>query len=169
MLRVENQSLRTHYDILSVNEDASYDQIRENYKIAVLRSHPDKLCASPVPIHPTKNRQEIFLNVQKAWEVLSDPKSRQDYDDLLQASRNEAEVVDNEIKLGEMVVQVDGDGKELSYQCRCGDHFFISSVELQELGFSVKTSGASVILPCDSCSLKISVVIDVKDDLSMYF
>nr|QEG03146.1 putative DPH4 isoform X1 [Cymbidium ensifolium] len=175
MLHSRNGSSRTHYEVLAVNEDATYDQIRENYKLAILSSHPDKLRGKSVTNHPIRYQQEVFLDVQKAWEVLSDPKSREDYDNILQASRNQVEVVDDEIRLEEMLVQINGDVKELSYQCRCGDYFWISSAELQELGVSVETTGdhflssnsASVVLPCDSCSLKIRLIIDAHDDSFM--
>ncbi|KAL0917126.1 hypothetical protein M5K25_012173 [Dendrobium thyrsiflorum] len=178
MLEARNKSFRTHYEVLSVNENASYNEIRENYKVAILSSHPDKLRGKSVTSYPNRNQQEIFLNVQKAWEVLSDPKSRENYDNILQASRNELEleleVVDNEIRLEEMMVRINGDMKELSYPCRCGDYFLISSAELEELGVSVKTNGdhfpltnASVVLPCDSCSLKIRLIIDGNYDPSM--
>ncbi|XVF39965.1 hypothetical protein PTKIN_Ptkin01aG0075200 [Pterospermum kingtungense] len=41
---LESNSIReTHYDILSVKQDASYDEIRTSYQSAILNSHPDKL------------------------------------------------------------------------------------------------------------------------------
>ncbi|PKU66309.1 DPH4 homolog [Dendrobium catenatum] len=179
MLHPRNKSSRTHYEVLSVNENATYNEIKKNYKVAILSSHPDKLRGKSVTSFPIRIQQEIFLDVQKAWEVLSDPKSRENYDNILQASRNELEVVDNEIRLEEMMVQVDGDMKELSFPCRCGDFFLISLAELEELGVSVKNNGghfsltdglttqASVVLPCDSCSLKVRLIIDANYDPSI--
>ncbi|KAK8950681.1 hypothetical protein KSP39_PZI003079 [Platanthera zijinensis] len=170
MLHAKNGSLGwTHYEILSVDERASYDEMRENYKAAILTSHPDKVFAKSGENHPSGDQQDAFLRVREAWEVLSDPKSRESYDNLLLASRNEVDVVDGEISLEEMMGQAHNDVHELLYQCRCGDFFSITSVELGELVGSVKAAGrqASVVLPCGSCSLKIRVIIDASTDLSM--
>lgn len=170
MLKPKNGSLGwTYYEILSVDEHASYVEMRENYKAAILNSHPDKICAKSGENHPSGDQQDAFLRVREAWEVLSDPKSRESYDNLLQASRNEVDVVDGEISLEEMTVRADSDAHELLYQCRCGDFFSITSVELEELVSSVKAAGrqASVVLPCGSCSLKIRVILDAGTDLSM--
>ncbi|PKA56111.1 DnaJ protein like [Apostasia shenzhenica] len=161
MLHMVDSSLReTHYEVLLVSEDSSYDEIRANYKAAILNYHPDKLNAKLVADGPYHAKQERFLSVQKAWEVLSDPKLRENYDKQLQASRNEIEVVENEIGLGEMMEKVDGDVREFLYHCRCGDYFCVTSVELQEIGISVEQWQGSVVLPCGSCSLKIRLVID---------
>ncbi|KAG0470031.1 hypothetical protein HPP92_016129 [Vanilla planifolia] len=163
-------SSRTHYEVLLVGEDASYDEIRANYKAAVLSSHPDKLCNRQMPDDTNEAEQERFLSVQKAWEVLSDPNTRENYDRQIQASRNQVEVVDDEISLAEMTVQADGDVKQLFYMCRCGDHFSITSNELEEIGVSIgetegsttESSPASVVLHCGSCSLKVRLMIDVN-------
>lgn len=164
---------KTHYDILSVKEDSSHDEIRASYRAAVLDTHPDKLQGRFEVFGHCQDLQERFLQVQKAWEILGDPKSRAIYDNKLQSLRQDSEFADD-VKMEEMTVEDDGDVVELFYQCRCGDYFSINSVELTEMGFSFKgqesknswtidSTLASVVLPCGSCSLKIRLVIDTND------
>ncbi|URD76514.1 CSL zinc finger [Musa troglodytarum] len=65
---------KTYYEVLSVKEDASYDEIKASYKSTLLNSHPDKLRNK---YDASRDHHELdFLEVQKAWEVLSDSKSR---------------------------------------------------------------------------------------------
>lgn len=63
-----------YYRILEVTESASQDEIRKAYRRLALITHPDK--------NP-QNRQvaeEKFKQISKAYEVLSDPVSRRQYD-----------------------------------------------------------------------------------------
>lgn len=175
MLLAGNSSIKkTHYEVLSVKEDASYDEIRASYRAAVLNSHPDKLpVRKPEASEPHHDLQERFLDIQKAWVVLCDSTSRANYDDELRASRQELEVLANEVNLGEMMVETVGDAQELLYQCRCGDYFSVTSLELREMGIyldgngeaelqkSTDSASVSVLLPCGSCSLKIRLIFNV--------
>lgn len=159
----------TYYDVLSVKEDASYEEIRTSYRTAILNSHPDKLHAD----HESGDR---FLRVQKAWEILSDPKSRTVYDWELRDSRQDA-VASEDISLDDMMIEDAGEEvMELFYQCRCGDHFSVDSSELGKMGYTLLRDGteiflktpdalpASVVLPCGSCSLLVRLMInpDIK-------
>ncbi|CAH8282446.1 unnamed protein product [Eruca vesicaria subsp. sativa] len=157
----------THYEILSVKEDASYDQIRNSYRSAILHSHPDKLNTS-------RSDDEKFLKIQKAWQVLSDAELRVLYDNHLRSWRQEEDgATADEISVEEMSVEMSGEDVELFYQCRCGDYFSVDSSELETMGFAFSllrddkgvcvqvrrlgASVASVVLPCGSCSLKTRV------------
>lgn len=61
-----------YYALLGIFRDASPDEIRRAYLKAVQRLHPDKNVAP--------GETEIFLEVQMAYEVLSNPKRREEYD-----------------------------------------------------------------------------------------
>ncbi|CAI0465231.1 unnamed protein product [Linum tenue] len=158
----------SHYEILSVKEGASYEEIRSGYRSAILNSHPDKA-------HNTSDSSaaadDKFLRVQKAWEVLSDSRSRVAYDNELRASRRQQDAsVSGDIDL--MDVEERGETIELIHQCDCGDYFSVDSVELQKLGYKLcKGSGhvwfqspfkclGSVVVPCEHCSLGIRLSID---------
>lgn len=62
------------YEVLGLSEDASSDDIRRSYFEAARRLHPD--------VNHTPGSSELFLKVQKAYEVLSDPAQRAGYDAL---------------------------------------------------------------------------------------
>lgn len=167
MLLGENCVHETYYEILSVEEDASYEEIRNSYRSAILHSHPDKLNSSRC------SSDEKFLKIQKAWEVLSEAELRVVYDNDLRSSRQDG-VTSDEISIEDMSVEITGDGEimDLFYQCRCGDYFSVDSTELETMGFALLRDGgcvqvrrlgafvASVVLPCGSCSLKTRVLVD---------
>ncbi|KAF0915591.1 hypothetical protein E2562_037042 [Oryza meyeriana var. granulata] len=117
MLQGGNSSTQeTLYDVLSVREDATYDEIRAAYKSAALNTHPDKAQMFLNPLVPS-NEQDEFLSVQKAWEILRYPKSRVEYDKQLRSSRQNLEVVASEIELDDMIVESTADAVELLYPC----------------------------------------------------
>ncbi|WVQ71677.1 hypothetical protein IAR50_001217 [Cryptococcus sp. DSM 104548] len=72
----------SHYDLLEIQQDASPSEIRKAYLKAVICSHPDK--------RPEEEREaatDVFRQVQEAYETLSDPEARSDYDEKLFAAR----------------------------------------------------------------------------------
>ena len=161
---------KTLYEVLSVSEGATYDEIRAAYKSAALNTHPDKAQTTLESSVPSSAQQEFF-SVQKAWEILRHPASRADYDKQLQSSRQNIEIIASEIEVGDMIIESTADTLELLYPCRCGDYFSITSCELSEMGIFVSGDGevelqasdsasASVVLGCGSCSLKTRLVIN---------
>lgn len=61
-----------HYDVLGVSRDASADDIKKAYRRLARELHPD--------VNPDPNAEEQFKLVTHAYEVLSDPVQRQQYD-----------------------------------------------------------------------------------------
>lgn len=62
------------YDILHVNSNASYNEIKKSYKTLALKYHPDKNKAS--------DTIEKFKKINIAYEVLSDTNKRRKYDNM---------------------------------------------------------------------------------------
>src|SRR5216684_1754864 len=64
-----------YYETLSVPRNASADDIRKSYRKLARKHHPD--------LNPgDKSSEDRFKNVQEAYDVLSDPKKRQMYDQV---------------------------------------------------------------------------------------
>jgi molecular chaperone DnaJ len=64
---------KEYYDILGVNKDASTDDIKKAYRKLARKFHPD--------LNPgDKAAEKKFKEVNEAYEILSDPKKREEYD-----------------------------------------------------------------------------------------
>jgi ABC-type multidrug transport system fused ATPase/permease subunit len=61
------------YSIIGVNPTASAAEIKRAYHQRAVKLHPDK--------NPDPQAQEEFIRLQQAYEVLSDPYRRQEYDE----------------------------------------------------------------------------------------
>jgi hypothetical protein len=66
------------YDLLSVDKDASLDEIKRAYKRRSLDLHPDKLAQKGKVV--TEEDQARFTRMKEAYEVLSDKHKRETYD-----------------------------------------------------------------------------------------
>ncbi len=64
--------MKDYYQILGVPFSATVEQITEAYRKLVFKYHPDRT--------PDPQAAEKFLEIQEAYEVLSDPKKRKAYD-----------------------------------------------------------------------------------------
>lgn len=67
--------IQDFYDLLGLMRNASPEEIRQAYYAVARRFHPDK--------NTTPGDTEFFLDVQEAYEVLSNPKKRTEYDSTL--------------------------------------------------------------------------------------
>jgi len=61
-----------HYSLLGVERDADQDQIKRAYRKLARELHPD--------VNPDPEVQDRFKEITAAYEVLSDPKKRRQYD-----------------------------------------------------------------------------------------
>jgi Ca-activated chloride channel family protein len=74
-----------HYTLLDIPRDASPEDIRQAYFAAARRWHPDKV--------KSKQNSEKFLEIQKAYEVLNNPKKRAEYDVTLPPAEIESKLI----------------------------------------------------------------------------
>mmetsp|Transcript_5536 Transcript_5536/g.6892 ORF Transcript_5536/g.6892 Transcript_5536/m.6892 type:complete len:285 (+) Transcript_5536:88-942(+) len=70
--------MKNYYEVLEVSENASPSELKKSYKKLALKYHPDKTGGSD---------NETFQLIAEAYEVLSDPSNRAEYD---QARRMES-------------------------------------------------------------------------------
>lgn len=66
---------KDYYDVLGVDEDASEDEIKKAYRKKAKKYHPDMN-----PDLDKEEAEEKFKEVTEAYEVLSDPDKRAQYD-----------------------------------------------------------------------------------------
>eukprot|EP00913_Durusdinium_trenchii_P003790 g3509.t1 len=77
------------YDLMGISEGASQDplislieEVKKAYRSLALSAHPDKLVsAEPEEV---KKVEENFIKIQEAYELLSDPVKRRQYDSSLE-------------------------------------------------------------------------------------
>ncbi|XP_062206823.1 chaperone protein dnaJ 20, chloroplastic-like isoform X2 [Phragmites australis] len=74
----EQQTPPTFYDLLGISSEGSPDEVRAAYRRMALKYHPD---VSPPGAAAENTRR--FMEVQEAYETLSDPSRRASYDRAL--------------------------------------------------------------------------------------
>ncbi|MEJ2250815.1 MAG: molecular chaperone DnaJ [Candidatus Lokiarchaeota archaeon] len=70
---MSSRNKRDYYEVLGVSKDASTDKIKLAYRKLARKYHPDVNKEDP-------NAKEKFIEIQEAYEVLSDPNKRRNYD-----------------------------------------------------------------------------------------
>lgn len=88
------------YELLEVKETASVEQIKKQYRKMALQHHPDKQAESPdagPKSDGLTNKDQLFIKIQEAYEVLSDPSKRRQYDSTLDFDDDVPEEVDEKL------------------------------------------------------------------------
>ncbi|PPQ91474.1 hypothetical protein CVT25_013731 [Psilocybe cyanescens] len=78
---------KSHYEVLGIERDASYDEIRKAYHKKALQTHPDKLDPSASD-SDKQHAEEEFHKVYEAFDILGDVIKRKAYDIRLKARAN---------------------------------------------------------------------------------
>ncbi|MBM3211917.1 molecular chaperone DnaJ [Candidatus Poribacteria bacterium] len=71
---------KDYYEILGVKKDAPVDEIKSAYRKLVKKYHPDKNPGDKVA-------EQKFKEVQEAYDILSDPQKRSEYDQMKEAEK----------------------------------------------------------------------------------
>ncbi|MFC1525939.1 DnaJ C-terminal domain-containing protein [Candidatus Latescibacterota bacterium] len=68
--------MRNHYEVLGVSISATPEELKKAYRTLALRFHPDKRPGD-------RQAEEQFRELAGAYEILSDPEKRHEYDQML--------------------------------------------------------------------------------------
>ncbi|KAK4390576.1 Chaperone protein DnaJ [Sesamum angolense] len=101
---LSNLDCKTYYEIIGVKEDTSLEEIHKSYRSAILNFHPDKLQKSSETSNSESVMGNQFLEVQRAWEVLGDPRSRALYDNELRTLRQDV-ITAEDVSLEDMAIE----------------------------------------------------------------
>lgn len=71
------ESKRTHYDILGLDSNASFEDVRQKYRELATKLHPDK----------DYSHNEEFKKINEAYSILKDYHKRREYDKQLETSQ----------------------------------------------------------------------------------
>mmetsp|Transcript_23121 Transcript_23121/g.54664 ORF Transcript_23121/g.54664 Transcript_23121/m.54664 type:complete len:317 (+) Transcript_23121:119-1069(+) len=64
------------YEVLGITKDATESEVKKAYRKLALKHHPDKQNTE----ESRKQASEVFAKISNAYEILSDPQKRREYD-----------------------------------------------------------------------------------------
>ncbi|KAL3082001.1 hypothetical protein niasHT_032683 [Heterodera trifolii] len=139
--------MRDFYSLLNCDKSASAEQLKQAYFQQLRKCHPDK--------NNSLQQLDPFLDLVRAWKVLSDTVARTNYDCWLceQQFRVDKELIFDEIWLNASapsspVVPFGGDFEE---DCRCGGIYQVSAEAVEQLALDY------LLVDCSNCSLTLRV------------
>lgn len=132
------------YEVLDCKPAATAEELRQAYLRLAKQHHPDKQTDGDI----SGKSKEMFVRVQRAWNVLSNPELRKHYDSRWRSQETYQELpVQEEVDLSQF--EYDIDAKDYWYGCRCGGCYMLS---LPDVEVQVK------FVCCDYCSLMVRVI-----------
>lgn len=176
------------YAVLGVPSTASADEIKQAFRQAALRLHPDKAGAAAASAAAgaaagvasgsgsgacvAAAAAEEYHRVQQAWEVLQDADKRAAYDRQLALAAAAAQVHINEtVPLAELAEEAVDGLPCRAWPCRCGGSYYLLDEDAQAAQAAAAADAAQaaaagaaqarpaeLVVPCSTCSLHIRVL-----------
>ncbi len=159
------------YDVLGISPDATEDEIKKAFRTLARKYHPD--------INPgDKEAENKFKEINEAYEILSNPEKRKEYDELRSAASGASfrtpegetayDFTDFNVRyggdFGSIFEDLFGFRKGADYShgpARGEDLFFRLAVDLRDVAFGRKIE---ITVPKDiSCPTCMGQGIDIKD------
>lgn len=75
-----NTYIKDYYAILGISKNATQDEIKRAFRDKAKKYHPD-VCKEP-------DAHERFIEIGEAYEILSNPETRREYDEFLARAQN---------------------------------------------------------------------------------
>ena len=172
----QNPTLYEILNLLHPTSSSRYSkvEIKQAYRLALLRHHPDKMKEAPdrPSLHLSSKQDTPVYTVDEislAYKVLSDPIARAEYDRSLQPVLKGASSEDYDAVFHTGLDTIDLDDMHLNdamglwySSCRCGDTQGFQLTEL-ELDKATEDGEREVITGCKGCSLWLRVLFAVSD------
>lgn len=121
-------NIRTHYDVLNVSRNASIEVIRAAYKTLSQKYHPDKFQSE---VDKQKANRIMFM-LNDAYQVLSDPLQRFEYDNWIAEQEKQQAISQNNGK----TITVNLDYGSIASIANRSSKKFSNSLQSTWLGFS---------------------------------
>ena len=145
-----------YYKVLGVPHTATFVEIKQAYRGLLLKHHPDKT-TSPNSVPGI----DIYL-LKRAYEILFDPKSREEYDSLLRKPSPHAEIRAQSTPRPAQVVSIDlwdevECDKEMTwtFPCRCGNRYVLREGDIEN---------DVHLVPCEGCSESVYVGYELQEE-----
>ncbi|XP_017892402.1 dnaJ homolog subfamily C member 24-like [Ceratina calcarata] len=136
-------SLTNYYEILGCSKESSAEDIKRAYRALALKFHPDKS-------RPEQDGVK-FQHVLEAWQVLSNPKLREEYDatQTQEELDSESAPIYARISCNDLET-MDNDENVLAYPCRCGGLYCVQKKY-------VEAKNQLIQVPCLECTFLIVI------------
>lgn len=157
-----------HYELLGLQQTAgdevlSPEELKRAYKRALLRHHPDKQHRPEPGAQSTHATSATIDEISVAYQTLSDPFRRAEYDRTLEVARAEQAGVGAPLYTGVETVDLgeldcDEDAGLWTRSCRCGSQpaFVVTEEALEE-----HAELGEVTIGCKGCSLWLRILYSV--------
>ncbi|MFE1788277.1 DnaJ C-terminal domain-containing protein [Streptomyces sp. NPDC059525] len=130
---------RDFYEVLGVSRTASQDEIQQAYRRLARKNHPD--------VNKDPGAEERFKDLNEAYSVLSDPKTRARYDRFGEDFRKIPEDFDERVAAGAGGFRTrraaGSGGPRVRYATGFGDDFGADGVDIEDLLGSMFGAGAA--------------------------
>uniref|UniRef100_A0A8R1IKQ4 J domain-containing protein n=1 Tax=Caenorhabditis japonica TaxID=281687 RepID=A0A8R1IKQ4_CAEJA len=127
--------MKSFYDIIEIDETASFEDVKKAYFRFLRKEHPDK--------NPEHANTELLNTVGQIWEQFKE--NRPSYDSWLR----EQKLRETQGTIGE-TIELDFGELEIDEICRCGADFDLTAEKLEQI---IDVG----IFECSSCSLCLEV------------
>lgn len=97
--KAEKAQKQTFYEVLGVPADASSEVIRKNYFQLARTCHPDRFSALENFSQYKELIETYFATINEAYQILSDPQSRREYDQMLLSGKKPKSVEETSPKV----------------------------------------------------------------------